>query len=169
MWLMFFKDNYRLRTTFFKWNKIQNLFACFCILLNIGVDFFLKEANSRGREFLRELHFICFKKWLFKVPCKKSRLLLWMWLFAWLDYKVDHLWSSSSMFSTTELVKLVKGSELLLSILLEVAACCISMLSSLDSSGTFTFNILFQNRFKKCTDCRLTLYFVIIRLGIRNT
>ena len=27
----------------------------------IGVDFFLKEANSRGREFLCKLYFLCLK------------------------------------------------------------------------------------------------------------
>ena len=70
------------------------------------------------------------------------------------------------MFSRAGSVTSVEGTELLLSILLEIAACCISMLSSLDSPGTFSSNTLFETGLKKCADSRLTLHSVIIRLGI---
>ena len=61
---------------------------------------------------------------------------------------VDRLQFSSSMFSRAGSVTLVEGTELLLSILLEVATCFISMLSSLDSPEMFPRKLLFETSLK---------------------
>ena len=52
------------------------------------------------------------------------------------------------MFSRAGSVTSVEGTELSLSILLKVETCCISMLSSLDSPGTFTSKTHFETGLK---------------------
>ena len=64
---------------------------------------------------------------------------------------------------------MVEDSELSLSILMEVAACCISMLSSIHSPETFTSNSLFKTYIKNALVADWMPYFVITRLAIRNT
>ena len=70
------------------------------------------------------------------------------------------------MFSRARSVTSVEGTELLLSILLEVATCCVSMLFSLDSPGTFSSKTLFETGLKNALIADGRCYYQIRNIKI---